>query len=42
MDGKHEEVCRGRVELEKPIGCPDGDIQGQVDGKSGTLEQSPP
>ena len=32
----------GRVELEKPIGGPDGDIQGQVGDKSGAPERSLP
>lgn len=30
VGGKHEKVSLGRAELEKPIGCPDGGIQGQV------------
>lgn len=42
MGGKYEEGSLGRVELEKPIGGPDGDIQGQVGDKSGAPERSLP
>lgn len=42
VGGKYEEGSLGRVELEKPIGGPDGDIQGRVDCKSGAPERSLP